>query len=225
MDNKFLSFMLYVYFGNAGKNKKEMIEMAVKRAYRDFNRTIDFNDEYKNLSTDNTKTKNEKAGRRKGLVDKVTEMFIRNIKSLKTKSNQKEFDKWHKDRCNYISKIYKDKVGESFDNEKTLYYGQQQKWINMTLKYLYVIYNLKGIDDLNEVYKYFHIPVDSVVLDNVENIEIPKDEKNKNKCWSKWNKEEYLNFQKEMRKNIKDKALLDWEFENWKPKNSSQDDE
>lgn len=48
-------------------------------------------------------------------------------------------------------------------NEESFTIGQSQKWLNMTLKYLWLLNIL--LDGLNE--EYLHIPVDSYIIEAV----------------------------------------------------------
>jgi hypothetical protein len=121
------------------------------------------------------------------------------------------------------------------DNNKVLLkndftYGQAQKWVNMTIKYLRLI-KMVRCDDI------IHIPVDSYIIDAFwENREIDfyskQSEKfNHNLCqrpsnhilaWSKWNESVYNAFVNKFKEYIENKKLKDkrinsltWEHENW----------
>ena len=88
-----------------------------------------------------------------------------------------------------------------------LTYGQAQKWINMTIKYLYLF----GGYTFDSVFEELHIPVDNYILDIANEkvgIDRPK------KPWSKWEEEQYRNYQNEIKSKIKIAPLI-WEFENW----------
>lgn len=45
-------------------------------------------------------------------------------------------------------------------------YGQAQKWINMTLKYMFAI-GPNIIDGIDRNYDYFHIPLDNVIQEKL----------------------------------------------------------
>lgn len=74
--------------------------------------------------------------------------------------NQDSFDIWHKESC--------DKLTTEFNKiiNYELFYGQAQKWINMTLKYLFAIGDEK-INGIDRNYKYFHIPLDNIIQDKL----------------------------------------------------------
>ena len=184
-DEEILKFLKFSYFGDLNIS----IEVASNRAYRDMCRTIKFN-KLKDITD------------RRKLRDKVNIMFETEIKKLtsRSKKNSDDFNNWH---------------GEVFENMKNLYeekgikltYGQAQKWINMTIKYLYLF----GGYTFDSVFEELHIPVDNYILDIANEkvgIDRPK------KPWSKWEEEQYRNYQNEIKSKIKIAPLI-WEFENW----------
>lgn len=84
----------------------------------------------------------------------VTEIIYEAIKKL---PKEKEYNIWHKN----LAKAIKNK-------NDLLTYGQIQKWINMTTKYLYTFRQL-GIEGVDEYFCYenaklFHAPIDSYVI-------------------------------------------------------------
>lgn len=81
--------------------------------------------------------------------------------------NQDDFDKYHR-------KISKE-IGLEWE---MLTVGHIQKWINMTLKY-WLIIGEKRISGIELNSNFFHIPVDSIVLEKIFG------DKNPNTPWSK----------------------------------------
>ena len=130
-------------------------------------------------------------------------------KKLKDYSQEDEFDKWHKDTITELKQVYQGNLTE----------GQAQKWLKMTIKYLFVFSTLLGINDyrLSE-FKYFlkstdaskyKIPIDGFVLRGSDIKEI------KNKTWSKLgedNSNSYGDVEQELI-NIGYDFL--WELKNW----------
>lgn len=187
VDKDILDFLKAIYFGDFSNP----MEAASSRAYRDMNRTIRFNGMSSIV--------------RMKLRQEVTDIFEKEISFLiksGTKS-QEEFDRWHYEICKLIRKAYNDSgVGLTF--------GQAQKWVNMTIKYLYML----EFATFENVFSYLHIPLDNYVFDiasEVLNIERPKI------AWSKWDDYEnkYLGYQKEIRNKITDCEPLRWEFRYW----------
>lgn len=125
----------------------------------------------------------------------VTEILYKRIQELV--NDEKDFDKWHRNVSKEIKTKYPDFT-----------FGQIQKWINMTIKYLFVLRQLDitGISDYfnEDNAKYFHAPLDSYVLKAIHT---------KGISWS--NIEDY----DEYLKLVKKVPFLD-EYENW-PKYAS----
>lgn len=181
-----LKFLKFSYFGNL----KDPIEATSNRAYRDMCRTIKFN----GLSEKN----------RLKLRKKVKDDFKTEIDNLTSKI-QGDFDKWHEQLCKKIIDEYK-------KSKIQLSYGQAQKWVNMTIKYLYIL-EVEGYT-FDSVFENLHIPIDNYVFDAVEKelgIKRPVD------AWSKFDKKEYLKYQEDIRGELRKKNIspLIWEFENW----------
>ena len=108
------------------------------------------------------------------------------------------------------------------------YYGQAQKWINMTFKYLWL---LGKIDD-----KELEIPIDSFIMKKAWEqfkIELPRDNKSNSykeysssstMPWSKLSKEEYEKLRDDLNSKIdKTKSPLTWENETWIAANAKND--
>ena len=118
-------------------------------------------------------------------------------------------------------------------NKQFFTYGNAQKWVNMTVKYLCLI------DALSDEFRYhkrlcelqskFHIPVDSYIIDAVLNTDVKLPNKAGDrekryahpydyvKSWSTWNEpSDYTPFQKGIKNLvIVNETPLDWENETW----------
>ena len=103
--------------------------------------------------------------------------------------------------------------------EGNLTEGQAQKWLNMTIKYLFVFSTLLGINDyrLSE-FKYFlkstdaskyKIPIDGFVLRGSEIKEI------KNKTWSKLDEDNNNSYEAVEQELINKGYDFLWELKNW----------
>lgn len=186
-DKDVIKFLKTCYFGDL----KDPLEAASSRAYRDMARTIRFKD---GLS-DSTK---------KELRKKVSDVFDPEIKKLNLNSitSQDDFDTWHRQVSNIIKKTYK-------DEGITLTYGQTQKWINMTIKYLYVL----GENTFDDVFGFLHIPLDNYIFDiasKILEVDRPTD------AWSSLDDyDKYLEYQKSLREKMVNDMPLSWEFKNW----------
>ena len=175
-------FLLFLYFG---KNENH-IDNCLNRAYRDFNRTLHKFSKLKN----------------KKLIYFEAKEFLKdaliNITQDRSMNNQKNFDKWHKKLCFDLKEIFSKNLYHNF------YIGQAQKWINMTLKYIFVFQErIKGFENLLQ---FSHIPIDNIILSKLHYKEFTT-------SWSRINDYDvYLSFQKYIRGIAKDKTPLEYEF-------------
>lgn len=110
------------------------------------------------------------------------------------------YEKWHEKLCaDIISKYPQDYLS----------YGQAQKWINMTVKYIYI---LKNLGKFQAEFPYiseenvcrFHVPIDSYILENVL--------EDKKTVWSKMKKDEYQSIRRRLLEREFDfiKELHEW---------------
>lgn len=182
LNEDLLKFLKFSHFG-ALTNLKEA---AANRAYRDMCRTIRFNGLCEETRLE--------------LKKEVNSELITKIENIKD-----NFEIWHKEACGLIIEKY-----EKHGIELT--YGQAQKWVNMTIKYLYIL-NEHTFDN---VFDFLHIPVDNYIFKVVKEklgIDKPKNP------WSKLDETEYLNYQNDIRKKLKEEekyiSPLDWEFKIW----------
>lgn len=161
---------------------------------------------------------------REELKNQGIEKLVELIRSGE-KTKGLDFDKWHKNACESLRQIY---TNQTTNDNGTLTYGQAQKWVNMTIKYLDIIYAVCGFDDCETpLERVAHLPIDSIMFDIVKKkLGIKKP----SKSWSKWdNYSEYLDYQHEISDAIvKIDSLeeygmislnpLQWEMLNWSPK-------
>lgn len=187
IDKDILDFLKAIYFGDF----TDPLKAASSRAYRDMNRTIRFNG-----LPDAT---------RLALREKVNDVFDSELSKLKSDSitSQDVFDAWHRKVSDEIKKLY-------LDEEVKLTYGHAQKWINMTIKYLYML----EADTFDDIFEFLHIPLDNYVFDIAKDslgITRPK------VAWSNWDnyEKQYLQYQNMIREKITTELPLRWEFRYW----------
>ena len=171
LDKDVLDFLKAIYFGDF----TDPLKAASSRAYRDMNRTIRFNG-----LPDAT---------RLALREKVNAVFDVELSKLNSDSitSQDEFDAWHRRVSDMIKALY-------WDEGVKLTYGHTQKWINMTIKYLYML----EVNTFDAVFDFLHIPLYNYVFDIARDslgITRPK------VAWSKWDnyEEQYLQYQNVIR--------------------------
>lgn len=176
-ENDYNLFYKSMIYGNI----EDSVRVSIKSAYRDLCRTI----------TGFSKNENHNK-----IFNNAVEVLYKEINSLLSKAltEQSDFDKWHKDCCEELIK--------AFENQK-FYYGQAQKWINMSLK------NLSMIDHklVENQYEFFHIPIDNYIIE-ITGMKTTV-------AWSRISDyNEYLDYQNKFR-NIYDGIPLDNEFKLW----------
>ena len=193
-DSNIVDFLANVVFGKP----RNIVEAASDRAYLDLCRTLrDANGKSFSKISKGTKS-NMKTAIARTIGTHVTEMQVSCF-------GQDSFDKWHEGTCETIRKDFKRTIGNGWD----LSYGQAQKWLNMTLKYLYMLSYEFSDAQLSR----FHAIIDNYILDEANRIGVSKPAKS----WSRWSHDEYVKYQKSLRKCVKG-SLFAWEFLAWNEK-------
>ena len=137
---------------------------------------------------------------------KVQDYLVKRFKNLKEDNSivsQDSFDLWHRQTGNKIIRIFSDGCF-------SIHYGQAQKWINMTFKSVYVC-GSKRLPNYESFYDYCHIPIDNIILDMLNKIGI----KAIKIAWSKWEYNDYISFQKNIRNRFNKQPLLNIEHNLW----------
>ena len=225
MKNSGIEFLLYSYFKiELNANKDEIIKSAIEKAYTDATNQGAYNTRLITTSQKDSSV----CARNNG--EKVIKSFIE--QSL----NVSDYDKLHNETCNDL----RDKYGVL-----PFTYGNAQKWINMTMKNLYVIslliYNCcesannettQFCENIIKISPRFHVPIDSYIIEKIWDTKIPLPDvkflkdgtkgmytSNKVKGWSNWNEEEYVECQKSLKeyikKEYKDITPIEWEGPAW----------
>ena len=141
---------------------------------------------------------------------------------------------WHNETCKDLVKCYSD-----CGLENIFTYGNAQKWVNMSLKYLFILsgasehYKGESVKKLLSIRNYttkLHIPIDSYIIDilwkeGINSLPL-KDgvnvDRNKDyvvpseyvKGWSNWNEDDYVTVKKESMK-ICGEVPIEWESYEW----------
>lgn len=231
LNQEAIDFLLYSYFGiRNDEDEKSVALKCAQRAYLDLNRTLEYNKELKKDKGIDAQSGELCRGQFKNIICEVivSQIYKRIL------NNCKNFEDEHENICKLTIKLadgFKFKSHEDSSNYSILStefkYGQAQKWLNMTLKYMWLLGLWKDkLDALN-----LHVPVDSYILravseqnekkKNEEKVLIPrKDGKNSykysescTKPWSEWHWEEiekYKKFQEKLGENRKK-----WEGKAW----------
>ena len=210
-------FFLYAYFGIIENDDyRTIIYKCVRRAYLDMNRTLKiksdvpgptFQEVYAKKITEIIESK-----------DSITDIQSECYKLFFDYTEEK--DQPQKGLKKFLgTKEIKDK---SKRRGNCFYFGQAQKWINMSLKYLWLL----GIINDDEA-KDLDVPIDSIIMlaaSEEFGVEYPTDTKpQKRKAysqsstmpWSKINSSEYKTIQNKIKGEIKDKNPTEWESDKW----------
>jgi hypothetical protein len=177
------------------------IDACINTAYRDFCRTM-----HGIMGND----------RNEAMRSEASDIIKRNIgKVLKASLTQAEFDKLHGSACKAIKIVYS-------ENQTAFYIGQSQKWINMSFKYVYLLYladlldiGKTGSEMLKQNYRYFHLPIDNIVLQH-HTVKSLYSEHIGNTAWSRIDDySKYLAFQKILSEAV-EIPLIVFESQIWK---------
>jgi hypothetical protein len=144
------NYLVYLYFGS----DQDLLKACINRAYRDFNRTLHGFGKFENAGELYTQA-----------VSLLKDSFD-SLKSMSTSQITAEvFDNWHKTTCERIISL--------FDSHSYhLFVGQAQKWVNMTLKYIFTV-GEQRIPGFEAVYHHCHVPLDNILLRQLEKYGFP----------------------------------------------------
>ncbi|MFP4465348.1 MAG: hypothetical protein ACLFP8_09065 [Alphaproteobacteria bacterium] len=180
-------FLMKSVFGS--EENRDYMRICIDRAYRDFNRTLHG---FSKISGADSLREDGKE-----LVGKCFDK----LKSLEIHS-QEQFDTWNETSCNSLCSLYHKKGFGEF------YIGQAQKWLNMTLKYIYVM-GEKRVSGYERFSKFGHIPIDNVIIGKFRKEGAPS----LGKSWSKLKDyKKYISYQRWLREKFKGRDPLVVEF-------------
>lgn len=219
-NEKLMNFLVYSYFGfdisklADGKLTDDKKEKCARRAYMDLSRTVKY--KYSSSELDKAKKDSDKYNykvKRKETISNICKTLIGSIKECP--GDNADFDSWHESICQQIESTMNDKKSELLKEKFTI--GQAQKWVNMTLKYLWLLDMLpEGISETD-----LHVPIDSFILKalekNISDIS-HKDGtyKYKEDAWSRMDKyENYKCLQDKIKEVAKGSNPIDWESKAW----------
>ena len=132
-------FLVRCYFGEG----KDRLRLCVQRAYLDLNRTLHGFAGHKGAEE---------------LREKAHQLVAALVGSLtKRAPSQRGFDAWHRDACTALRALYRQHGFHRFT------FGQAQKWLNMTLKYVFTMGEARLPGFLCH-YPFAHLPIDNVFV-------------------------------------------------------------
>ncbi|MGP6175355.1 hypothetical protein [Corynebacterium sp. A21] len=208
-----LASLTAFYFGAhvaADPASPETIRTVSTRAYRDLSRTLHGIGTHPDKAT---------------LLEDTHTSLQQFTADLDTVDSQDTFDalhdKWCRDRIHFF-----DEYPHPDRKEFALTYGQAQKWLNMTMKYLSVLDH----PAVTRVYPYLHVPIDSIIFKEAAHptadISVPRPPGGV--AWSRLDRDHYRNYQRRLQDSITDRSdgtltPLDWEAQAWIARSSEHD--
>lgn len=221
-----MDFLIYSYFKIIPKviygDSREpdyltyRIKKAIMKAYEDATNEGAYNTLFKK-TIEAGKLKQLKSASERARNDSAKFLFLQIQKLSALASN---YEKWHKNTCEGLYKKYS-KVCLN-ENEPFFTYGNAQKWVNMTMKYLWLLGLLDNTVDCERL----HIPIDSFIIDAMwsdQNVNLPLRPENGDRSktyakpsdhvlgWSQWDDIMYGAF----RSGLPEKYSLCWENDAW----------
>jgi len=201
------------------------IEECASRAFNDVSRTLCYSIAVTKLEgmkkDDERRVEYEKL--KKDFKAEVCGYIKTCIEDLK---NEQDFDVWHEDTCGGIANIATSKKYWSNENKcnlfgkapkngeepLTFFAGQAQKWLNMTLKNMWVTGVLE-IHIKRNIVNQLHVPVDDYIIEATKKVTTKKTNQEKplkprlkkpynftviderKRSWSRWDYKDYKLFQ------------------------------
>ncbi len=148
-------FFIFTYFKTKEyeNNHNDLIQNIIKKAYNDATM----------MGAYNTFISKELYDESYLAYCNATKLIIEEIYNVKVnRSTQESFDKWYKKTCGKIIGCY-----DGVNSNKSIFtYGNAQKWLNMVLKYLWLLGALPN--DIKE--ERLHAPIDSYILQKLWNL-------------------------------------------------------
>ena len=179
-------FLLRLYFG-AGD---DALARVIDRAHQDLSRTVHGIGDYPDA-------------RPQAIVELAN--ALQHLSGNAAITTQDEFDGWHRKTCEALCSAYAAAGYARFT------VGQAQKWLNMTLKYVFV-FGEAYLPGYAGFYRFCHVPIDNILLDTRAFAGL-------NSFKERWSRivdyEDYLAFQFAVRERFPEWAPLAVEFWAW----------
>ena len=204
------------------EQEKALMSIAIKcanRAYLDYNRTLEFTDDEKNK---------DHSDFRKGLYELTITQISNLIRKDEKETAAFDFDGWHNEACEAIMKAVDKKhvLKDSFS------YGQAQKQLNMTLKYMWLL-GLWPVLNSESITQKLHAVVDNYIIKaawEISEIYLPVQTGKKRSgtkyfsdklefVWSRWDATIYTAFQQSLKDYVASdntySCVFEWEQNAW----------
>lgn len=185
------NFLVRLYFGPVN----DPLRSVIRRAHQDLSRTVHGIGTYPEA---------------RPKAEDVLRESLDALARATWPETQACFDIWHRKVCEQLCQAYVDAGYTKFT------IGQAQKWLNMALKYVFVF----GEERLPGYERFFclaHVPIDNIILASpaFQGLRTFRER------WSRIGSyDEYLTFQKAVRKRFSGSAPLAVEFWSWQRSNA-----
>ena len=156
-----IEFLLWSYFKlTTEDSKEEIIEKCISRAYSDATNQGAYN----------------------AIRDKETDSgasYHEELKEHILSSAIEGFEEWHKEICREMTECYETVKMKSSQDGSAFTYGNAQKWLNMTIKYLFIVNSVMEMLGTAKVFRDFyknkfekfegdfHVPIDSYIIESL----------------------------------------------------------
>ena len=220
-----IDFLFYSYFRlDLNSSTSDIVNSAIEKAYLDAVQQGAYN----TLVPDNMK---DKSAEIKGLAKTQILEFLSSV-------SLEDYRIKHDTCCDNLVNLYVDIRNKNNSELQAFTFGNAQKWVNMTTKYIYLICvvfsNTAEQHPFKEsIYSKFidfenilEIPIDSFILEKIWNdlpqVELPlRNSRNRNGKWSsekvipwsQWNRDMYVSFRNSFLKTVHNPIA--WENTAW----------
>lgn len=151
--------------------------------------------------------------KKKAVLYELAQKFVDYFKAP-APATQANFDKWHKDNCDWFVKEFNNQVMRH-SGYKDIEYGKAQKIVNVAFKYLYLFCDI--VPGNPGHFTFCHFAIDNYTLKWYNGL--PGYPKCSARNWSNMTYGEYIEIQKNIRayisKNMPEKTPFEAEFEIW----------
>ncbi len=143
-------YLVRLCFGDTS----DPLSPCIDNAYLDFCRTL------RGLG------KTDPDARIRPMAKDVIRRFVSDLTDESNPMGQQAFDEAHRAVCHMLPKLYRE------NGYRRFHVGQSQKWINMTLKYVFTL-GEERLPGYERVYPFCHVPLDNVMLERLADYDFP----------------------------------------------------
>ena len=192
--------LIAFYFGTkvatANVTSEQAIHGVARRAYADLQRTL------RGFGTHQSRSELKRS------TIASIQSFVDNLATIDSQASfDAQHDHWCRTTCDKFAHH------EHGSRPFSFHYGQAQKWLNMTLKYLAVLDH----PDVQRLYPYLHVPVDQYVYKEAASAGVTRPVAPN--AWSTLTSEKYIDYQHRLRQMVESTGKytcpLDWEAAVW----------